>query len=429
MALPRKDHRPEYGKTRAALFVALLVGASALALLAPTAAAASPYRPPELTNQAVQDATLQVALEYANAVPGLDARTLRWYLYAVEHRESTFNVNWCNYNDGAGSWNAPVASFWPTRDHLPHGCGLTQPTGWTHEGMPYPGNKATPPTTIGKGIYGSIAPPRPVTALTNPFDPLQNLRRFVTEEVLPDYVLIKQRYPSFTPEQTLRAVAFHWNKGEYQTYNPANCDYLCLYDKYVAVYKPAVLADTAWPGGATSSAPAPATGSGTTTFNVGSGANAWWIEVYVGSSAGSVASVSASVNGGAAIPLAHASWGAWTTSTSVPAGSSVVFTATVNGVAVKSPVYTWLSTAAPATSTASATFQVSPNVNNWWIEVKVAPSASAVSATVNGGAPVALKPTSWGTWATSSYVPSGARVVFTATVNGASATSTPTTWP
>ena len=61
----------------------------------------------ELKNQAVQDATLAVALEYANAVPGLDAKTLRWFLYSIEHRESTFSTTFCNYNDGAGSWNSP----------------------------------------------------------------------------------------------------------------------------------------------------------------------------------------------------------------------------------------------------------------------------------------------------------------------------------
>src|SRR5581483_5086627 len=162
-----------FGKPRATLVALLLVGATLAALALPTAQAATPYQPPQLTNQAVQDATLAVALEYANAVPGLDAQTLRWFLYAIEHRESTFSTTLCNYNDGAGSWNQPLSWFWPTRDHLPHGCGLTQLTGWTHEGMAYPGNGANAPAMLGKGIYGSVAPPRPVTALSNPFDPSQ----------------------------------------------------------------------------------------------------------------------------------------------------------------------------------------------------------------------------------------------------------------
>jgi hypothetical protein len=316
----------------------LLVGVTALALATPTAQAATPYKPPQLTNQAVQDATLKVSLEYANAVPGLDAKTLRWFLYAVEHRESTFSTTHCNYNDGAGNWNRAIpSSSWPTSDHIPHGCGLTQLTGWTHAGMPYPGNSGSAPTMLGKGIYGSIAPPRPVTSLSNPFDPLQNLRRFVTEEVLPDFVLIKRHYPSYNTEQVLRAVAFHWNKGEYTSYQPWNCDYLCLYDQYVRTYKPAVLADAAWPPGGTPTSP--------------------------------------------------------------PSG----------------PV--------------SATFTVSPNINSWWIEVGVSPHANAVRASVNGGAPIALKATSWGAWAVSAYVPHGAHVVFTATVIGATAVSPMKTWP
>lgn len=423
-----------YGKATATLFAISMMGATALALLVPDADAGAAYQPPQLTNAAVQDATLQVALEYANAVPGLDAKTLRWFFYAIEHRESTFNTNYCNYNDGAGSWNSPVASFWPTTDHLPHGCGLTQLTGWTHEGMAYPGNTGSAPASLNKGIYGWVTPPRAVTSLSTPFDPVQNLRRFASEEVLPDYVVIAKTYPSFTPEQVLRAVAFHWNKGEYQAYQPSNCDYLCLYDQYVSVYKPAVLADSSWPSTtatSTTTTPTPtSTTRSATTFTVNPNVNEWWVAVSV---SGSPSSVSATVNGGSPIALSHASWGAWTVSTHVAAGSSVVFTANVNGQLVKSPTFSWLGAAptpAPSpTPTAGATFTVSPNVNTWWIEVKVSPTATAVSARVNGGAPIALKASSWGAWTASTNVPHGASVVFTATVNGATATSPVSTWP
>ncbi|MEA3199604.1 MAG: hypothetical protein QOE90_1032 [Thermoplasmata archaeon] len=417
----------------------LLLASCLAVLVTPSAQAATTYQPPQLTNAAVQTATLTTAQAYANAVPGLDAKTLRWFLYSVEHRESTFSATFCNYNDGAGGWNKPLSSFWPTSDHLPHGCGLTQLTGWTHEGMTYPGNSGSAPTMLGKGIYGSIAPPRPVTPLSNPFDPQQNLDRFVTEEVLPDFLVIQKTYPSFTTEQVLRAVAFHWNKGEYQKYDPNNCDYLCLYDKYVAVYKPAVLNDYTWPasGGTTTPPPAPAPSPlpspSPTTFTLSPNVNAWWIEVSV---SGGPSAVNAIVNGGAPVPLTHESWGTWAASVHAPAGSQVSFTAIVNGAAVASPTYAWLGAAPPAPAPAPApiptanapTFAVSPNVNTWWVEVKVSGSPSAVSATIDGGAPIALRATSWGTWALSTHVASGAQVTFTATVGGVAYTSAATTW-
>jgi hypothetical protein len=339
MAPFRKDKSPDFRKTSATLVALLVVSTAAFALLAPTAQAAAPYKPPEMTNQAVQDATLSVALEYANAVPGLDAKTLRWFLYAVEHRESTFNVNHCNYNDGVESWASPRASFWPTSDHYPHGCGLTQLTGWRHAGMPYPNNAASPPSTLDKGIYGMVAPPRTVTSLSNPFDAKQNLRRFVTEEVLPDFVAIHKTYPSYSTAQVLRAVAFHWNKGEYTKYNPNNCDYLCGYDARVAVYKAAVLADHAWPSGGSSPAPQvtpPSTTSGIT-ITVSPNVNHYWIEAKVSPSA---SSVTASVNGGTAVPLKATSWGAWAASTYVPSGARVVLTAKV-GSSTATVAKTW----------------------------------------------------------------------------------------
>ena len=219
-----------------------------MTLILPAASAARPYQPPELKDPHVQRATLAVAREYGDAVPGLDARALRWFLYAIEHRESTFQARGCNMHDGAELWNVRSQyARWPTVDGIPHGCGLTQITGWTHAGQPYPDNRRKAPTTLDKGIYGHVAPPRHVTRLTNPFSAFQNLARFVTEEVLPDFVAIQRAHPSFSTEEVLRAVVFHWNKGEFVPYDASNCDYLCLYDGYVAAYKPAVLSDRAWP--------------------------------------------------------------------------------------------------------------------------------------------------------------------------------------
>jgi hypothetical protein len=172
------------------------------------------------------------------------------------------------------------------------------------------------------GIYGWVKAPAPIPPLYNPFDPTQNLERFVTEHVLPVYQAIHAKYPWWSTDQVLRAVAFHWNMGDYVPYNPSNCAYLCLYDQYVSEYKGAVLSDTTWPGAST----------GTVSFSVSPNVNNWWVEVYANPSAGSgsVTSVSASVNGGGAVPLAHNWWGSWATVTHVPAGSSVVFTATTS---------------------------------------------------------------------------------------------------
>ncbi|MHB8586915.1 MAG: hypothetical protein ACYDDF_13890 [Thermoplasmatota archaeon] len=479
---------------------------------ASTAAAPAPYVPPQLTNMTVQNATLNISLKYAGAEPGLDARTLRWFLYAVEHRESTFSTSFCNYNDGAANWNSPpsLASFWPTTDHVPHGCGVVQLTGWTHEGMPYPDNAATSPTTINKGIYGIVAVPKPIPALTNPFDPQQNLERFVTEEVLPDYVALEKTYPSYTPAQLLRAVAFHWNKGEWIAYDPNNCDYLCLYDQYVGIYEPAVMNDTAWPpatstttttttsttttttttttnasssgsstatntstststrgtsangttstsGTTSTTTGATSTTSGATTpspppppvsFSVSGGTNAWWVDVAAKPAAGqgTVADVEVIVNGAAPVTLPPDSWGTWAKSIYVPKGARVTFlAATTNGIAVRSATFDWLvpsSTAglpsgpwaivSPAT-TVTVNFHLTSGVNAWWVEVVATPSSgslSSVTASVNGGTPVALTHESWGSWAKSFYVAPGAKVVFTAkTSTGVVFVSAPASWP
>ena len=82
--------------------------------------------------------------------------------------------------------------------------------------------------------------------MSDPLDPVQNIERFITEEVLPDFILIKKKYPKFSTDEVLRAVAFHWNMGEYIPYDRNNTSYLALYDKYVLIYKSLVMGDT-WP--------------------------------------------------------------------------------------------------------------------------------------------------------------------------------------
>ncbi len=90
-----------------------------------------------------------------------------------------------------------------------------------------------------------------------------------------------------------------------------------------------------------------------------------------------------------------------------------------------------LPTTSPPTGTFSASFSLSPNVNEWWVEVGVTgnQAISGVTASVNGGAPVALTKQSWGAWAKSFFVARGSSVVFKATAStGQVATSQTFTW-
>ncbi|HEX9815712.1 MAG TPA: hypothetical protein VGB18_01920, partial [Candidatus Thermoplasmatota archaeon] len=94
--------------------------------------------------------------------------------------------------------------------------------------------------------------------------------------------------------------------------------------------------------------------------------------------------------------------------------------------------YTTMSGAPPPpTGTFSASFKLSPNVSEWWVEVGVTgnQAVSGVTASVNGGAPVALTKQSWGAWAKSFFVARGSSVVFKATAStGEVATSQTFTW-
>lgn len=86
---------------------------------------------------------------------------------------------------------------------------------------------------------------------------------------------------------------------------------------------------------------------------------------------------------------------------------------------------------APAPSTFTATFAPKPG-NSWWVETLVtsASGIAGVTASVHGGAPVALPKTSWGSYAKSFYVPAGSKVVLTATANdGQKVTSASYSWP
>ena len=89
------------------------------------------------------------------------------------------------------------------------------------------------------------------------------------------------------------------------------------------------------------------------------------------------------------------------------------------------------SSSQPTASTFSATFKVSPNVNEWWVELYVSSSStvSKVDIRVNGGVWQSLPKTNWGAWAKSMNVAKGAKVEFRATSStGQIALSSPQTW-
>jgi hypothetical protein len=165
--------------------------------------------------------------------------------------------------------------------------------------------------------------------------------------------------------------------------------------------------------------------------------NGWWVQTRVLDATGSVASVCASVDGGACQPLKLQSWGSWAASFRVPLGAQVVFTATSGtGQTVRSGAYTWGTALTPPPQpptpppAPSATF--TPYAGNaWWVQARVAASSaiSAVCASINGGACQALKLQGWGAWAASFYAPAGSKVVFKATTANGVATSQAYVWP
>lgn len=167
------------------------------------------------------------------------------------------------------------------------------------------------------------------------------------------------------------------------------------------------------------------------------GGNEWWVEAAVtGADAGRLAKVEARDSFGAWVALVHEPWGTWGGSFHIEPGHLVQFRGTLtDGTSATSCAFLHPS-GTPACGTPlepafTATFAPKPG-NNWWVETLVngSQTVASVSASVNGGAPVLLAKTSWGSWAKSFYVPTGATVRFAATSTaGATVRSANYSWP
>jgi hypothetical protein len=205
---------------------------------------ASFYQPPACSD-AVNSAIVLAAAKYN--VP-------RWWLYAMAHRESTFEADLENPTNG--------------------GVGLFQFTLPPYKGSPYPMYLGAPDNTyeqwvwdMGINLWGEWVKMTDVTALYDAFNPTQAIDRFCCIWAVPAFYLLKDRYTT-SDVDTLKRMAYHWFAGPFGTYD-ATSPYLTLYDTYVTDYKTPVEADDGvwnglphYPAGVPSSppsAPAPLT--------------------------------------------------------------------------------------------------------------------------------------------------------------------------
>lgn len=160
----------------------------------------------------------------------------------------------------------------------------------------------------------------------------------------------------------------------------------------------------------------PSTGSFDATFS-GIKVQEWWVQTSVSANQG-IAKVEASVNGGSWITLTKQWWGGYAKSIHVPSGANVAFRATSTSGATDT-------SGGSSGSGFDASFS-DIKVQEWWVEVTVKGNQgiAKVEASVNGGGYTTLTKRSWGDYAASIHVPSGAQVTFRATsTSGATDTS------
>jgi len=239
----------------------------------------------------------------------------------------------------------------------------------------------------------------------------------------------KETFVSTHPWKVTRGpvLADLWNTGTMQWFVPVTAASSSVSGGAILVYDTHKKYNAAWPhlpypslggGGSPPPSTAPPSGAFSATFQPTTTTNNWWVEAKVTSSR-SIASVTATVDGGAPRALDRTDWGTWAKSFFVADGSRVVFKARdANSNEAVSGAYTWGEGGGsdpPPSGGFSATYRLG-EVNEWWVDVKVAADrpVTQVTASVDGGSPVALQKTSWGTWAKSFHVPKGSKVVFTA---------------
>lgn len=176
--------------------------------------------------------------------------------------------------------------------------------------------------------------------------------------------------------------------------------------------------------------------------------NGWWAQVALsGPDAGRIAHVESRDDGGSWVRLARTSWGDHAGSYRIEPGHRVAYKVTLtDGRSVESCAFAHPeprcagalggASTGGAVPSASPTFAASfRNVrgNAWWVEADVTASGgtlAGVDARVEGGTWVPLALRSYGSWARSIHVPSGADVELRArSTAGATATSVAYAWP
>lgn len=239
-------------------------------------------------------------------------------------------------------------------------------------------------------------------------------------------------------------VADLWNTGTMQWVVEAAANAASAGGPAILVYDTHARYNAVWPHlpyPTLGPANAPPTGTFNATFTVKSPSE-WWQEVTVTpASPRTLVKVEVRLNGDFWRSMEKRKWGAWTSSYNTPAGTMVDFLATDStGAVSQSAPFKWMDgtltrgSVPPGDPTPAPffpTFEVGPNVNEWWVEVTVRTSEplSGVDVRVDGGAWTALSATEWGTWAQSMFVAAGSAVQFRATTTyGAEALSQTYTW-
>lgn len=159
--------------------------------------------------------------------------------------------------------------------------------------------------------------------------------------------------------------------------------------------------------------------------------NEWWVQAQVASNGPAIAKVDVRLDGGSFMPLKKESWG-WAASYHIVQGTIVQLRATsTDGATSFSSCRQWIpasgqdakvvacsgtSTTTTPPSALDATF-TGVKGNNWWVQANVAGNQPIAGVDVRVDCATSWRPLakqSWGGWAASFNIPSGAKVDFMA---------------